>query len=139
MSHDSHSVLGPDRKQLLVFKNVRAIKAYLGSIGSYLKGEVDSPMVSFIQPIRRLYINPLRAVAYDNLGSLLARIGGIEDALSAYRKAIRIDRDLALPFARTGDIEKAIDTVGKLLERDPADRRARELHQQLHELKKTLR
>ena len=73
-------------------------------------------------------------------------MGSFNEAETEYRNAMKIDPtyadaylDLALLFARSGDIDKAIDTVGKLLERDPADRRARELDQRLRQLKKTSR
>ncbi len=80
------------------------------------------------------------------MGKIYAQMGSFDEAHTAYRNALKIDPayadaylDLALLFARSGDFDKAIDTVGKLLEQDPANRRARELHQQLRQLKKTSR
>lgn len=69
---------------------------------------------------------------YNNLGNCLARIGKVDDALSAYQKAIGLDptntamywRNFAIGLYNSGRIKESVDPLRKATEADPKSAQA---------------
>ncbi len=119
-------VWGPKRKDLLVLENTLAIEAHLGKIDPYLVGEKDQRMISNIQAIQRSYINQLKAVAFDNLGSHYLAQGLIEQSLAYYQQAIGVQpsfaqahNNLGSLYLRMGRTAEALSAYRKAIRIDP--------------------
>ena len=72
------------------------------------------------------------AVTHFNIGLMLARTGRLEEAATAYRRALERDpllndarSNLATVFARQGRLDRAVEELNRVLDNDPGNALAR--------------
>ena len=97
-------------------------------------GRTAEALAAYREAIRA---RPDFAFAHNAVGGIYAQLPSVEEAERAYREAIRSDPTyadayvgLALLLANSGEMDRAAQTVGELLEKVPNEPRAHQLKEQ---------
>ena len=85
----------------------------------YRQGQLEAALACLYCDVE---LKPKNAVAYSNLGSILADLGRLEEANEIYQRAIKLDSSYGMTYnnlgnllKRQGRIEEAIQTYRQVI------------------------